>query len=238
MSDGPQLLASTVGLIASDLAHHLVPPGMTVRMDADAAVAPLPDGHLAVCYYGDLYCSTSATSAVGRIERILDTSEAVADHESLLLDASVSGKQRGKQALISAVALYKRLGISEVRLHAADVGRYAWASAGFEFASDEDRAAVLDGVEEMADRLQFRVDRSQVRHPWHLAMLGPDILVDTVRAAENDLESLSDLRAFVPGTMLGLGKALMLSGACPPWSGVLRFASKTPGSDRFVDYSQ
>ena len=77
---------------------------------------------------------TESGKTVGRVER--NISKTSANHVYFQLDKAYTGKGGGKQILAKSVTLYEKIGVKKVHLNAnINVGGYAWAKYGFDFAS-------------------------------------------------------------------------------------------------------
>lgn len=226
------------GPIATALADALAPPDLVAVPEEGSHAVALSDTGVGVIFDGQML-SRADGSVVGVLERRIDTEHRRAKHENFRLRDDWTGDGRGRLAFVSTIALYRRLGIEVVYTDAADVGRYAWAIAGFEYLNDEHRVDVLDSVRAMAAALGFElVDRTLI-HPWHLAMLDHPVTAAAARAAQTyQGPGYSDLGVFADDALLPLGKALMLSGDCVPWTGILRLDGISDGYVRYQAYSQ
>lgn len=88
-----------------------------------------------------------------------------------------SSKDRGARFVLeSTIALYRQIGVNTVYVNASEVGRYVWASAGFDFLEPSMRDKVLESVRPMARNLGFELRDDTLPHAWSLAILGPDVL--------------------------------------------------------------
>lgn len=59
----------------------------------------------------------------------------IAKTDNLLLEHAFQGQGVGAQMARNMEASYRQLGVSEVRLRAAQVGRYVWAKQGYEWSA-------------------------------------------------------------------------------------------------------
>jgi len=224
------------GPIVEQLGRAFGADDLVAVPDEGAAWAAHHAGGVQVHFEGWLN-DAKAHEPVGVIERVVDTGTGVAAHREWRLDATHQAGKRGRQMLRRTVDLYRAMGVNTVYVDASEVGRYVWASAGFDFASEDTRAAVLDSVRPMARRLGHELDDATLPHAWSLAMLGPTITAAQAKKAEDeDSEMLSELN-FTGDSPLKLGKALLLSGDCDPWDGVMDLSHpKTPCAVRVEAY--
>lgn len=154
---------------------------------------------------------------IGRFKRSLERTAAgdlVAHHDLLELapDARKTGFGMGFHN--HALAGYRQLGINRVETLASDVGGYAWAKAGFEFASTG-----VNELEHASSRAQQAFD------VVHMARI-----FDQITPAEFDRllpRLMADGVAYRPGMISttrelvdlgGLGKRILLGSG---WNGVL-----------------
>lgn len=201
----------------------------------DGARAARDGAGVYVAFDGDL--RSIDDEIVGTVSRELNTTAGEALHREWRIGAHLTGEGRGRRALISTVSLYEDLGIETIYVEASEVGRYAWAAAGFDFLDPKGRAEVLDSIRPMALQLGHRLVDSDLLHSWSVVLLDEPVLGRDARAAQDPaMHQYSELTVG-DDEYISLGKALLLSGDCAPWTGVLRLGSGEPGRDRFSDYS-
>jgi hypothetical protein len=70
------------------------------------------------------------------------TGKLVVMHDEFFLEEKHQGSGVGKAVFNSQVDAYEKLGVSEVKLKATDVGKYVWSKAGFQWTNQKQ----LDGV--------------------------------------------------------------------------------------------
>lgn len=101
-----------------------------------------------------------------------ENNELIVKHDVLTLGKKYQGGGYAKQTLAQSVAAYKSLGVSSIELRAEQVGRYAWASFGWQWDAKT--------IERMKPKLEkFLADQDLpvseagkiVKHPWHVADL-------------------------------------------------------------------
>lgn len=82
--------------------------------------------------YAPGHIGMSANISGGVLRRSIDFSDNTASHDYLALNPATTGTGTAKKLLSSQVALYEKLGLSAVKVHAnINVGGYAWAKYGF-----------------------------------------------------------------------------------------------------------
>jgi hypothetical protein len=134
---------------------------------------------------------------VGNFSRdyYLDNGELVAHHGYLELDASVRGSGFAEEFNANLIDWYRRSGIKQVRLTAnIDVGGYAWARAGYEFADAADARNILAGLRNIILDIQHRGPQGLppgIRGASRLAGLSDAELDAQVRAAQALLQRAS-----------------------------------------------
>lgn len=79
------------------------------------------------------------------------TGEPVVDHTQFNLNENAQGTGLSSRWLRNAERMYREAGVSEVRVSATNVGGYAWAKAGFDFAGRRH-------MRRMADRFELRAE--------------------------------------------------------------------------------
>ena len=85
-----------------------------------------------------------------RIFKINDKKEFMVEHESLYMDRNVQGQGFAKEFNKQAFARYREMGVKKVQLQAdIDVGGYAWAREGYDWAPDD-----VPNLVEMQDRIK------------------------------------------------------------------------------------
>lgn len=77
------------------------------------------------------------------------TGELVVDHTQFNLNEGAQGTGLSSRWLRQAEQTYRDAGVSQIQLSTADVGGYAWAKAGFDFAG-------RNTMRQMADRFELR----------------------------------------------------------------------------------
>ena len=109
---------------------------------------------------------------VGIVHREFDTRFGEARHDEWRIAAELQGQGRARFALKSTIALYRQIGVNTVYVNASEVGRYVWASSGFDFLEPSMRDRVLESVRPMARNLGFELRDDTLPHAWSLAILG------------------------------------------------------------------
>jgi GNAT superfamily N-acetyltransferase len=205
-------------------ANHLVATAAGLRLSLD--------GDLVSEQYDDQ----------GRISRSLNTAERHARHERFFLPEGAGGKGLGRAMLERSVALYRGLGLDRITLRAEQIGKYAWAQLGFEFADDEDREKVNEAVRRFArDEVHFWDDPPYFHEPWHVPLIydrDPEnekvfVPADLINTA---LEERYQQHMFAPPRVEGAvlaSKALLLYADYDHWDGIFRLDTKNGGFQHF-----
>ena len=185
-------------------------PESHIRLDGDTEVC----GQVDLSWILDGYEVGTASLEINGDHSSLEGMRLVSDLQSLGIGRRVVGQ---------LVDLSVALGLAELRTLAAQIGRYAWARCGFDFAEDEVREAAISAATEVAERLERDLDVTRVRHSWDLAQM-PGEPIPTSVATElfggdlpgNSVESVA------------YGKALLLGPQCNDWEGCLTLAEGCP----------
>jgi hypothetical protein len=169
--------------------------------------------------------------------RTVSTEALSAHHRYLTIAEDLQGRGIGRRLIREACALYATLDIPEVRLMAVDVGRYAWAMAGFE-PIEEMRADVVENIVEAAQELGFVLEGFDLSSPlWDL-----DLIDEYVTAAEivqtlgGELEIPASI-AESSETPIRLSKALLLCSRSVEWVGQLGIGDSR-GYNRMLAYTE
>lgn len=185
---------------------------------------------------------------VGRVERVvrvLRDSAPVVEHQLLEIPAPFRDRGSGTEVLWRSVELYRAAGIEAVTLVAANYGRYVWAMCGFEFdpASLWGRDAVVHAAERFAKRLNIRdlddpVDLSQIQLPSEIALMEGWVPLDElVEAHERGLKFWIS-SADQESERVDAGKAILMGGDVPPWTGRLDIREGSYGLELLRDYTE
>ena len=128
----------------------------------------------------------------------IDTSdEWVVKHDRMDVSDDFQNRGIGQALTDAAEDVYRQLGVSAIELNAASIGRYAWASAGYDWANPHprrvaprlDRAAEIilnssaspaqqDQVMNEIAGLRQRVDDGDLPIPYEVAMIGRGVWAD------------------------------------------------------------
>jgi GNAT superfamily N-acetyltransferase len=139
----------------------------------------------------------------------------------LQLDYNYQGAGFGTQYLATLIELCGELGIRTILIYANQVGRYTWARAGFEFASEDDRERVVEGARVFAAKLGVRlpIDLDRVRQPSEIANLIEPVTLSAFAAATGAEEPEASAQTMT------LGQALLLGPGDNTWYGQLEITS-------------
>ena len=124
-------------------------------VDADTfekgLLADLATGKPTVTKSGSIITVAGFLADGGQMTRSIDFDKNEASHDYLKLPSSQTGKGEAKTLLSSQVALYQKLGLDRVQVHAnIDVGGYAWAKYGF--------TPTPNSWSNLSDKLQAKID--------------------------------------------------------------------------------
>ncbi|MGE3139384.1 MAG: hypothetical protein AB7I08_15145 [Thermoleophilia bacterium] len=179
---------------------------------------------------GELACE--GVDEFGLLALVVDTHECVAHHQRFFLPDELQGHGIARRRLEAAKSLYRGLGLTEIRLRAENVGKYAWASLGFRFADGETRELVNVAVRRFARELELVLPFLEFADPADIVSLNEwtaangaiyDAVVDTdlvwdVLARRFDRPFWPPPR---PARELRVGQALLLYADYDGWDAVL-----------------
>lgn len=200
-----------------EIAHaYAPPPGLTAHIDRAIA------GGVDITY------KNAAGEVVATMSREFRAG-GVVYHASLEVAEKFRGSGIANELNGAALLRYKKMGITSIELDAAWIGRYAWASAGFDLDPDSKArvlAAALRFVDENVPSDRREAYRAKVtaliENPSDLARWDDgdrySVVVDTGDAKE---------RGDHP-----IGKAILLHHKMPTWSGAMRLDESNPGYRR------
>lgn len=208
---GAEKWAADLGEDYVDAVRQGLPDGVTARLYGPAR--PSIVGKISVevrVYEGEM--------EVGRIVRSIDVERGEIEHDLFKLRKGVRGKGIGRQVTEATMDLYRRMGMSEVKVHAnIDVGGYAWARMGFTWdTAYMDRRSVMKLIRKTAERAD---DVPGMTAEWR---------EETVAAADKMLMEIDDrwpepaevaMLGWRPGVETWPGKEGMLA---EQWMGVRR----------------
>jgi GNAT superfamily N-acetyltransferase len=147
-----QIAKGTIEALHSDFAARIdMPAGYKVQLDEVQMV----DQRVAVNYF----FTDPDGDPVGKSQRVyfVQDGKLTVDHDSLMLDEDHQGHGIGARFLAASEALYRKLGVQQIVLHAnIDVGGYAWAKAGFDWKDWNSAGALASGGSYFSD-LRLRV---------------------------------------------------------------------------------
>jgi hypothetical protein len=157
-----------------------------------------------------------------------------AEHRNLYLPPMHQNQGVAREMWRRAIHMYDQLGFIEtVIVESERVGRYANTAAGVDFLDDEQRVTVIEAVERVAAITSCQVDTSPLVHSWNVAAIPNRVDLDVLRAAglTMDPEAVWTDPARVP-----LGRATLLSSACPPWRGMVELRDGAASYRRLREY--
>jgi GNAT superfamily N-acetyltransferase len=201
---------------------------LTVRVTNASKEAGRPDGWIRVS--GTVmskkplskYPTKFDVNSVGDFDRTIYLGERRVVHQSFFLDSGAQGKGIGTALHERSFALYRKMGMAEVNLMAnGDVGRYAWALQGFDFADAE-------GIGAMKDELRAYLKKEY----GYFSAAADDKAVGA--AIDSMRHSWDVARLQVDGAKLG--KEFMLSTSGPHWAGTLKLDPDHVSSKVWTDY--
>jgi hypothetical protein len=164
----------------------------------------------------------------GVVQFAFDQATGLARHDKLFFPDRAQGYGLGRLTVQRAALLYAAIGVREVSIRAEQVGKYAWATLGFTFASADTAAEVHRAVAEFAADLGvFDAEIPAFTHPWELStFFADDHGVEVTVEAERIQEVLNARygQLLVPQIEVDLpaSQALLLYADYEGWDGILR----------------
>lgn len=140
----------------------------------------------------------------GSIEREFEKSSngSISVHHSLFeIPKELNGKGSAKEVMAKSFALYEKIGVKKVTMHAVDVGKYVWAALGFKASEPSERKKVVTAFSKFLVKKRIVADVKNF-----------------------DLPQIANM--VVKGVKIG--KKFLLSDDCPSWGGVLAVDKKDP----------
>jgi GNAT superfamily N-acetyltransferase len=199
-----------------EISHaYAPPPGFTgeIRMafnDADAGML-----NLSISYY-----DATTGELAGKMDRDF-YGDGVVSHSSLYLEKKYQGAKFAETLNGQALLRYKKWGIKQIDLTAADVGRYAWARLGFNIVDSSFTKSALAYIDEHVEpgmRAEYKEKLRLLKaEPWKLAKWDegkpyPVRPSKHIKAGEHPI-----------------GKAILLDANTEMWSGTMRIDDDNPG---------
>lgn len=190
-----------------ELRQAITPPPLDFTL-LEGSHLTLTDTELAMIVHARL--NTESGVEVGTLSIDIDTAGG-ASIEDIHLDRRAQGFGLGRGLVKEILFLCAGLGFEFVDIRAFDVGRYAWATCGFDFV-DDDRELVIDAAADFADRLKRPFDPDAIEHVWDIAQCpGPPVPLELVTSARGD--------APTEGKPMTFGQALLLGPTGNEWTG-------------------
>lgn len=213
---------------------ELLPPGFRVHVSATAQGKT-------VYVRGIIY--DASNSQVGDFTRVfsanLDGSHEVL-HDYFSLDKKYTNTGYGSEMFYKSEDAYRQWGIDAIKTHAdIDVGGYAWARMGFDFA-DTGGESVNDVVGSYRVQLNKRVesalidwyaDRNDARVTQGRKLASPEVLARIIAHAKLRIDKLRYPHEFASFTMSMGGKAVQTGKHFMlgrEWYAVKRLSDRTP----------
>lgn len=161
---------------------------------------------------------------VGHLSRLLwDDGSDTVYHDLFELERGFQGGGLAARMNRQAEMAYLAMGYKKVDLNAdIDVGKYAWARQGYDFKFNADREGVRYSFAQFLAR-ELALPRAEADRKAE-ELIPKD-------AHSWDIAALDDGRLYHSGEKgsFPLGKAFMLSRACPAWSGQKEITPGSPG---------
>ncbi|MEJ7569145.1 MAG: hypothetical protein WKF41_12865 [Gaiellaceae bacterium] len=217
--------------VCAEAAAAFSPVGFTVRFEEGSYLARVPNGFQLVVQ-ASLLPEESGYEDVegGAISREVNTAAKTAEHVQLYIPPRWQGDRRSRARKLTqaSVALYDALAIDYVIANTEGVGRYAWATCGFDFYDHHERRATIELAEQLAARLGRPRDLTAIHHSWEIAAL--EVTSDEDPVTLGELAKASGVAAPPKETeQIPFGKALLLGPASTGWVGLLDLRSKSAG---------
>jgi len=186
---------------------------------------------------------------VGRFSRSIevgDDGKVYAHHGNMELDGRVQGSGFASEFNGHAVDWYRQSGVDIVYLDAHNIGKYAWASQGFNFGSRQDTQYHLDELHDHVEAIRSGSGKSKYGEAIPRKLRGAKDLDAQLDAADHLIERAGRTKYGEPdyptayeisqiGRSSGqgrsdqwLGKQFMLTG--PTWQGFLQLSGGDDGN--------
>ncbi len=191
------------------------------------------DGGSAVVLSGEIVDDTA--TKIGEITRSFirhpDGSLEV-HHDYFRIDRSSKLGQGGGAAMMGqALEAYEQLGVDKVTVQAAWIGKYTWASFGYDWSASE-----ADNKQDELERFlrehnvanADRIARAASRHAYDVARLDiPGVTHQFTRQQMMNISGTTDAPPTTPDPM-PIGKAFLMQ--CDGWEGTITLSDKASGS--------
>jgi len=157
-----------------------------------------------------------------------------AQHRDLYLPEGSQAQGVGRAMWSQALDLYEALGFVDlVALKSTRIGRYANIVPGLDFLKDDDRMAVATAVSTVAEAAGIHVDSTSIRRPADILAIEGTTDLETLKRSEI---AFSPETRFVDPKRIPVGKAALLSEACPDWVGTLKLEPGAESYERLCAY--
>lgn len=238
--------ASSIEAELPDLCAALTPDETTLRIRPES-MARLSGASWELTVSGALVRADDEPDSEGDIHRVLvvpltEGEHPFVRHEILVMPQGLRGRGHGSRCVRRSAELYASCGFREVRLRAAQYGRYVWAMCGFEFADEAEKLAVIEAANRFVTKLPVTgldapVDFTGIEHPWQIAMVEGEVRMDDLAAARD--ERLTDpVSSADESETLPLGKAVLMAGSLPDWDGRLSLDPEGVGLQFLKTYTE
>jgi GNAT superfamily N-acetyltransferase len=225
------------GVRFPEILEAFVPPGFCHRFGYPSYLKVVEDGHLEMELRLEFWPEgPRLDELLCKASRSFNTAEQTAHHMSLEIAETLQGQGIGRRLVFSATELYSALGIREVRLIAADIGRYVWAMCGFR--PDGNQYQFLaDAITDVARTLGYELEGFETTDGlWQLyydidEYITRDELADRLGEGHAGGGYLGS-----PEEPIRLGKALLLVNRVDTWTGTLTLG-QNPGYDQLLLYN-
>jgi hypothetical protein len=152
--------------------------------------------------------------------------DGVVNHDMFEVDAAYQGTGFANMVNGQALLRYEQMGVSKVALKAHFVGKYAWASSGWNF---DDEKKAFDHIEGfLSSRFEGgeleekkAVVRELVKEPWNLARW------DDGKDHEVTFDNMNEGKVSPSSGKYKLGKAILLG--MYNWNGSMKIDRGNPG---------
>lgn len=230
------------------LAEAWTPAGLELVPVANSSVRIVEDGEFELYLKGSLVAPWPDWQ--GLIERSLSSGgTGVARHINYFLPESFYRRRNGSTMIRRSALLYRELGLEQIQTKAFAVGKYVWARAGFDFASEVVAADVNRVVSAFAVELGLTTEPLEFfEHPWLFAALDRDPdsnlpLEVAPRAISEAIaaRSFNVQRGPAPTAIVGPirpSKALLIYADYNDWEGILDLQDESPGFKRLLSYTE
>lgn len=188
-------------------------PGAIIEIQAESSITQFADGAIQIVL--NVKWLRADGARVGEAGLEFDTGARIAEVSNFHVAKQVQSKGLARAVIDSTAVLCERLDITQLVLTAKNIGRYAWASIGFDFETEEERDLVLSAAKEFASKLGVEVDLSRIECAQDFVDLPGNVPLEDLIGA------IGGKNGDATGKRVSMGRALLLGPTDNEWYGVL-----------------